>query len=413
MPVTYDHLCHESEIDFTIAFKPLKDLVSKRLRPTILPPSLMIVVLINHDGTMLQVSENARPLPHPHLWQDYTIQTFGVNDVRPVPPIDAGRPQSTLQVNPVESWLTNTSAAAEKPIDPFTTTDSPPAEDVSESPVRNSSPKKTTKRIRKIKGTTSEALNTRPIISKHEDSTSDGSLPHAISMNKPQGQNAAFARLKIKDERIQPHLIDQYADTSKVRTPLTHETQPQGNQSNTAVESTLLIDISLPSPPKIAPPVMPPASVASQNSQISTTWESKIASIANSASHDLLSSATPMASKTQSQDKASPKPRKPYYTMRQKAIPSVVGKAAIFKQYEDQTCEILATVRSRPGKVTLKVDIGRILLDGKTVSPQYLKRPFNQNDWTSVFKRSNGQAAIQSIFTNRYGDLHAFTPMSG
>ena len=427
LPVIYNHLCDESEIEYTIALKPLQDLLDGRLRTTTLPSSssgqksigsAMVTVLINRKGEIVQSQEQTPISLHPRLWQKHTINSFGRSQsVGLTPPIDVDSTKSNIHEDPIESWLTKTSTPSESPFDSFSSTTSlTHGKNQAEQPVQTSSFERTTRRIRKVRNSIPEGSNPTDAsahctVVRKPESFGCGETPPGVDMLlSQQYPNEAFAQHKHEKGRMQavadPHHVNaskilsllEQLDGQKISPPTELEQIPP---TFTLTETNSITTPSIVEPPKIAPPVMPPTSVTSQISESATTWESSIVSGGRSTSHDLLAFVSPVVSKTSSQSKPNNKQRKQHCTMKQQAIASTAGKAAILKEYEAQICRVLAMVRSRPGKVRLKVDIGRILLDAETIPRQYVKQPFSQCVWESAFRASDGNATIQASFCNQ------------
>ena len=399
-------------MDFRLALKPLGDLTGNRLRTTLLPPSVhskflhsaLTTVLIKGKGVIHQVAENARDLPTPCLWQNHIFQSIGKNQsMRTLPPqIDESKIDS-LSADPVESWLNKTSAPSEMPADPFTA--APPAEE-NPQPVQSvgvARSNKTTKRIRKVKDSNTvwdkdNATNNASIQSRSSE----------LTTFDPDSRQANAEHAKNEDLQTEDLTRAQHKEGTALLQPWTRTNNvsslPEDTASSTISEA---INASLPGStlqaPKIAPPVMPSKSVTSQTSAHSiTAWDSHVVSGGNAVTHDILGFATTPPSEHRPNDGATSKPRKTYNTMRQQANSSPVGKSALMKKYDGQLCSILATIRARSGKVGLKFEFGRILLDAQSVPSQLTTQSsFTQGEWASAFNQDDESGRIQSLFTNR------------
>ena len=87
----------------------------------------------------------------------------------------------------------------------------------------------------------------------------------------------------------------------------------------------------------------------------------------------------------------------------QKSIPSsscTKSNLTLLNLIESAAAEILGLSRSSPGLVTLKVDIGRVLVEATTAIQEYKKTSFAPSEWSTIFHTKKGAGEAQTLFTN-------------
>ena len=100
------------------------------------------------------------------------------------------------------------------------------------------------------------------------------------------------------------------------------------------------------------------------------------------------------------QDVANVKPRDLKFTTNQRkgSTQAVAGGyTALVKSFEESSVHLLALALPRTGRIELAVDIGRLLINQHSVSPDFKNRSFKMSEFSSVFL---GTAGFRSMFTN-------------
>ena len=77
------------------------------------------------------------------------------------------------------------------------------------------------------------------------------------------------------------------------------------------------------------------------------------------------------------------------HTMNQQKGPSpsgpLGGRAEVLQKFNDCVMNILEPARAFPGTVKLRVDLGRLLIDGSSLPAELKRRPFAKEDWGRTF----------------------------
>ena len=100
------------------------------------------------------------------------------------------------------------------------------------------------------------------------------------------------------------------------------------------------------------------------------------------------------------QDTAKVKPRDLKFTMNQRkgSTQAVAGGyTALVKSFEENSVHLLGLALPRTGRIELAVDIGRLLINQKCVSPDFKNRSFKTSEFSSVFQR---EKPADFMFTN-------------
>lgn len=74
--------------------------------------------------------------------------------------------------------------------------------------------------------------------------------------------------------------------------------------------------------------------------------------------------------------------------------------AELTNRVQAEISEMLQAMKSRPGRVDLKVEIGRILVEPNALRPEFSKRSFDVAEWTAA-TRSTGLGHFSTEFTTR------------
>ena len=355
IPLVFDFLCPEAEVDFSLVVGPLGQ--SRRLKRQLIAPSSEInspecaltIILQDRKGDIVRVKEKARDLPPSNLWENHAFRALGRQGVHtssttiPTSRSPEIEPPPQITADPIKDWLKGTVDSSESLLDAFTKSG-----EYGEEPT----PKPTTKRVRRAKG-----MKENEDMTEAQASNGEGVMRSASSYAVDKNANKGNSR-------------------NSIRLP---------NPSNQA---------------QIGPPILAHTSSYTPISN-AISWEK--ATISSGISCDLLGlDRIPKQHRdgTFTDHDQSPPSRRVHRTMGQRAPVGVVGRIAIHKEYQDKINDFLAKSRSRPGPLRIEMRFGQLLITANRRSSASRRMVFQEQEWREAFGLESSYG-LRSTFIDR------------
>ena len=372
IPLIYDFLCHEAEIDFNLVVRPLKEGLSKRSKHQLIVPtpetktfeSLLVIMLKDRKGDIVQVKEKARELQPSLLWANHAFRAFGNqashNNPGATPTSKPPEITSPPQYMPdlIKDWLNGTGNLPEKHLDAFTFVpimDAKPAQDTDDT-----APKLATKRVRKAKRAKDTMEENRAPVSSTDNIAY--SIPSSATANTADN-GTSLSSLRASSPSDQP-----------------------GTRNGSAQNGL---------------PTMSPESSDARTSNV-LRWKKAIILAGDSC--DLLglseNTNTHRNRKYPIHDHCEPNPREVHRTVERRATVNLVGRTAIEKEYQGKIGDLLAKSRSRPGPLQIELRFGQLLITANSGSLAPRNMAFQEQEWKNAFS-ARSSYGLKSIFIDR------------
>ena len=400
-PRNYDFQYSEGELDIMLMLQTLKEVNDRRLQTTLIPPEPLLAkklgsyltVIVIKDGIEMLVTANDRPiqpiLKQPPLWKDYLFKPYGFKTYCDEPKDEFTPPSSSVSsIHPattiVDQWVERSaSGKLDNPFspDPIQANSDSVHEVIVQSQIEPPAPPPL---VRK------RYAKTRKPVGMELPTASE--LPQAAVPNLreiPATGSTFGSPIKVVNEQeINPPPIEPPYMPNPLLIPTGSPLMP------------------IESPSTELPPYMsidPRASQPGDHRKKGQIWDRKVAGCAPLGSLiDFSSPASPVQDKLRKADEEDT--RRLQHTMNQRKAASHFGAskssfAAFLSDFEIATTDILRLARASQGPVTLRIEIGRILINYKSGSNDFKKKHFSIGEWPKVFPRE-GKSRLETRFTN-------------
>ena len=407
----FEHYIPEGDMDVLLKMVPLRESSGRKLGTTLLSPTSPHTKFLPYYLTLEQISEGGFDLQRKaapgqsgrkecNLWQGHTYKAYGDGSYNAEiykygPGNTVSQPNERSHVIPaipivqtVDQWVEQSAAAVDNPFVPLDQAEGPPKVDVTADEPQVEPPP--------------------PVVrSRH------------IKIRKPKGLQS----LPVAAPSVATSVVSDSTSRSPTKSGSKAEEEPDNRKTSDSASTEpsiagLVIPIRSHDPPPIEPPFMPEPSMTSEDLQqiAKAKWEARVV-ITGEADTSLLGfdpndslKEPPKAEDTQSirsfdgkervQRVNEADTRQIRRTMNQQKASTQVGAGhvALLKSIEADAIEIFQYTRSCIGLVKLEVNLGRILFDHQTGSPDVKNQPFSPEQWSRVFPKQNETSKLKTIF---------------
>ena len=407
----FDYYIPEGDLDILMRMVPLRESSGRKLGTTLLLPTSPHVKFLPYYMTLELISEGGSDLQRKaslghsgrkecKLWQGYPYKAYGDGSYHAEiykhgPGNTMSQPNQRPQVTPaipavqtVDEWVEQSAAAADNPFTPL---------DQAEGPSK---------------------ANLATHEQQAEPPPPAGRIRH-IKTRKPKG----IQGLPFPAPSLTTSVVSDSTSGSPTKSGSKAEEEPDNRNTNESASTEpsiagALVPIRRLDPPPIEAPYMPEPLLTSEDLQqiAKAKWEARV--VTDTEADTSLLGFDPNESlkeplraekdqdiqsfdgKERIQRVNESETRQLKRTMNQQkpSAQTGAGQNALLTSMGADATKILQRARSSSGLVKLEVNLGRILVDHQTGSPDFQNQPFSPAQWSRVFAKQDGTYKLETIF---------------